>query len=290
MPPVDAAGGAAAHLRPGNVVLPAPYVAEPGLRQDMDRGRVGAAIGHRDAHQDVVGGGLRILDLDVEVAILVEQAGVDQLVFGQPLAIAARILVEQVLIGKGILGQLVEHPAIGVARHSVEIIIELLDVLAVIALRVGKAEKPLLEDRILAVPEREPEAEKLAVVAEAGDRILAPAIGAAACLVVADEVPGIAIPAVILAHGAPLAIADIGAPAAPRLGAVSNGAQAGPFGVDRRSHDRVLPDGARSPGDRRALVRTATDKMMDETARASVTRPAGVMRAVPCSVTLFPKR
>src|SRR5579863_1030802 len=54
------------------------------------------------------------------------------------------------------------------------------------------------------------------LVAKAADTILAPAIGAAARVIVREIRPGIAIGAVILAHCPPLAIADIGTPAPPR--------------------------------------------------------------------------
>ena len=67
----------------------------------------------------------------------------------------------------------------------VEVEVVLLHVLAVVALAVGQAEQPLLEDRILAVPQRQREAEQLLVVADAGEAVLAPAVGARARLVVA---------------------------------------------------------------------------------------------------------
>jgi hypothetical protein len=46
-------------------------------------------------------------------------------------------------------------------RRAVEVEVVLLDVLAVIALAVGEAEQALLEDRILAVPQGQGEAEPL---------------------------------------------------------------------------------------------------------------------------------
>ena len=52
-------------------------------------------------------------------------------------------------------------------------------------------------------------------VAEAGDAVLAPAIGAAARLVVAEKFPGVAVFAVVLAHRAPLPLADIRPPDLP---------------------------------------------------------------------------
>ena len=44
--------------------------------------RLGSAVDDRDADQDILGCGLGVLDEDVEVAVFVEDAGIEQLVFG----------------------------------------------------------------------------------------------------------------------------------------------------------------------------------------------------------------
>jgi hypothetical protein len=103
-----------------------------------------------------------------------------------------------------------------VGRRGIQIIIELLDVLAVIALAVGQTEQPLLQDRVLAVPQGERQAQALATVADAGDTVLAPAVGARARLAVREILPGLAVSAVVLAHGAPLPLAQIRPPQLPR--------------------------------------------------------------------------
>ncbi len=75
----DLARAVAVEPRLGPARVPRPCVARPQLRQQVQRrGRV-AAIDGGDAHQDVIGVGLRVLDGDVEVAIVVEDAGVDDL-------------------------------------------------------------------------------------------------------------------------------------------------------------------------------------------------------------------
>src|SRR5262249_4616335 len=86
----------------------------------------------------------------------------------------------------------------------------LLDVLAVIALAVGQAEESFLENRVLAVPEGQGQAETLLVVRDAGQAVLAPAVGTGTGLVVAEVIPGVARKAVILADGAPLTFAQVG--------------------------------------------------------------------------------
>ena len=113
----------------------------------MEARRLGAAIGHGDAHQDVVWRGLRIFDLDVEVAAFVEQAGVLDLVL-RVLERTAAVLRDESIVGKGRLRILVEHPHVGVRRDRVEVVVELLDILAMIALLVGKTEQALLQDGI----------------------------------------------------------------------------------------------------------------------------------------------
>ena len=205
----------------------------------MDHRRLWRPVVHRDPHQDVLRRGLGVFDQHVEVTIVVEHAGIDQLELGLVLA-APPVLRDQPAVGELGLRIFVEILQIAVGRRGIEVIIELLDVLAVIALAVGQAEQPLLEDRVLAVPERQRQAQPLSVVADPGDAVLAPAVGARAGLVVGEVLPGVAIGAVILAHGAPLALAEIGPPALPAhitarvlrkpraLGGLGRGAWRGP--------------------------------------------------------------
>ena len=123
--------------------------------------------------------------------------------------------LDQVGVRVGRLRILVEVLHVRVGRRAVEVEVVLLDVLAVIALAVGQAEEALLEDRVLAVPQRQGEAEPLLVVGDAGQAVLAPAIGARARLVVGEVVPGVAAFAVVLADGAPLAFAEVRPPFLP---------------------------------------------------------------------------
>ena len=195
--------------------LPRPDIARPELRQNVQRRRVAAAIGGDDFHQNVVGRRLCVGDLDIEVAVVVEDTGVEQFEF-RLVGAAPPVLCHQLRIGKGLLRILVEHPHPAVARGAVEVVVELLDVLAVIALRIGQPEQALLEDRVALVPQRKPEAQMLLVVTEPGDAVLAPAIGATARVIMRQILPGVAVLAVVLAHGAPLPFAQIRPPAPPR--------------------------------------------------------------------------
>ena len=175
---------------------------------------LGPRIRHPHRQQQVVRVALGVVGLDDPVAIVVEGAGVEQLVLRIELA-AAGVLGDEVAVGERSL-RIVVAPAVpGVAREGVEVPPVLLRILAVVALAAGQPEDPLLQDRVAAIPERESEAEPLLDVREAGQTVLAPAIGARAGVVVRQVVPGGAAGAVVLAHGAPLPLAQVGAPQVP---------------------------------------------------------------------------
>src|SRR5262245_29625178 len=100
-------------------------------------------------------------------------------------------------------------------RRTIEVEIVLLDILAMVGFAVGQPEQAFLEDRILAIPQGQREAQALAVVADAGQTILAPAIGARAGLIVGEVIPGVTTVAVVLTHRAPLTFAQVGSPLLP---------------------------------------------------------------------------
>src|ERR1700735_4346752 len=84
-----------------------------------------------------------------------------------------------------------------------------------VALRAGQPERPLLEDRIASVPQREPQAQPLLDVGKAGQAILAPPVRLGPGLVVREIVPGIPVRAVVPPDRAPLTLAHVGAPQVP---------------------------------------------------------------------------
>ena len=65
----------------------------------------------------------------------------------------------------------------------VKVIVEFLYVFAVVSFRIGQAEEPLLENRVLSIPESEREAKSTGAVAEAEKPVFAPAISSGAGLV-----------------------------------------------------------------------------------------------------------
>ena len=102
------------------------------------------------------------------------------------------------------------------AGRGVEEVVQLLDVLAVVAFGVGQAEQPLLEDRVSAVPQRHREAEPLLVIGEAAEAVLAPAVGPAPGVVVRQVIPCRAFLTVVLPDRAPLPLREVGPEATPR--------------------------------------------------------------------------
>src|SRR5207249_689950 len=210
------AGAYQARLRP--VALagapPRPGVAEPERRQNVERRRVRTAVGDRHADQNIVGRGLRVLDGDVEITTVVEDARVDQLELRVPLP-AAPALLDQPRIRVLALRILVERPQIGAGGRRVEVEVALLHVLAVIALGTGEAEEPLLEDGVATVPERDREAEPAFAVGDPEEPVFAPAVRAAPRVVVRQVVPARPVGRVILPHRSPLALGQVGPPALP---------------------------------------------------------------------------
>ena len=95
------------------------------------------AVRRADSDQEVVGRGLGVLDEDVEVPVVIEQAGVDELVF-QRLTPARAVGAQQVRVGIRALWILVEHPHVRVGGRAVEVVVALLNVLTVIAFGTGQ--------------------------------------------------------------------------------------------------------------------------------------------------------
>jgi len=93
----------------------------------------------RTFNQDVLGLDLRVLDEDIEVAVLVEDASIKQLVF---LCMFVARLVGFDDLHARVLGVrvLVEVLHVRVGRRTIEIEVVLLDIFAVIALAVTQPE------------------------------------------------------------------------------------------------------------------------------------------------------
>src|SRR3974390_3008340 len=99
--------------------------------------------------------------------------------------------------------------------RSVEVIVKFLGIFAMIPLRVRQAENSFFQDWVLTIPQCERQAQPLLVIAESGDAVFAPAISAAASMVVRQIIPGRASRRIILANCAPLSLRQIGSEELP---------------------------------------------------------------------------
>ena len=134
------------------------------------------------------GDALGIFHRHIEVAVVSEHAGVHQLEF-RAVLVAPAVLFHQLRVGKCGLRVLVQVLHVGVRGRAVQVVVALLDVLAMIALVAGQAEEAFFQDRIAAVPQRDGEADVLVAVADARDAIFIPAIGAAIARDRAENTP-----------------------------------------------------------------------------------------------------
>src|SRR5262249_48444423 len=153
---------------------------------------------------------------------------------------APPVLLDEEPVGIGGLRVAVEAAHVAVRRRRVEVVIELLHVLAVVALGAGDAEEPLLEDRIAAVPQRQREAQAALAIADPEEAVLAPAVGAAARVVVREVGPRVAVGGIVLAHRRPLALREVRAPALPVGLPARVGVEAARLGVEVPHLDKVL--------------------------------------------------
>src|SRR5207245_5583377 len=91
------------------------------------------------------------------------------------------------------------------------------------------AEQALLEDGVLGVPEGGGKDEDLVAVAEAGDAVLAPAVGLGAGQVVRQVGPGVAVGGIILTDGSPGTVGNVRPPAPPGVDVVGDLGEAAVF-------------------------------------------------------------
>ena len=156
--------------------LPCPCIAEPKRGKNSEWGRLGAAIDDPQADRHVVRCGFRVFEEHIEVAAVVENAGIDEFVFRLQ-ARAAGIFFDQLAVGKLGLRVFVESAHEGMRGVVVEVVKVILNVFAMVSLRVRQAEGALFEDGILAVPERGRKAQQAVFIRNTQQAILAPAIG-----------------------------------------------------------------------------------------------------------------
>ena len=238
----QAAGMAPGHLPengPGGIPAPRPHVAEPDRGEHVQRGRLRTSVANRDLDEDVFRRSLGVLDEHVEVAVLIEDTGVQQLVL-ELLASPAGVGLDQKIIRVRRLGVLVEVLHVRVGRRRIEVEVILLHVLSVVPLAVGEAEQALLENRVFAVPQRHRETQQLEIVGDSREPVFAPTVGPRAGMIVAEVIPGVARLAVILAHRPPLPLAQVRPPFFPGNAPVPGFCESNPLGVGTFTLFRIL--------------------------------------------------
>ena len=193
---------------------PGPRVAEPEGREEIQPRRLRTAIGDRDPDEHVVRRRLGVFHEDVEVAVGLEHARVGELELGV-VSPAPPVFLDEPPVRELRLRVLVQRLHVRVRRRRIEIEVALLDVLAVVAFRPAQAEEPLLQNRVAPVPQGDREAEPPFPITQAEQAVFAPAVRAAARVVVREIVPGRPVLGVILADRSPLPLGEIGPPALP---------------------------------------------------------------------------
>ena len=153
--------------RPGSIPVPRPRIPAPDHGQHVQSGRLRAAVTNGDSNENIFRRCLAELDEHVEIAIVIEDARIEQLVLELHLA-AVAIGRDEFVVRISCLGILIEVFHVGMRRRRVEVEVIFLHVLAVVPLAVREAEQTLLEDGILTVPQGQRKAELLLVIGNTG--------------------------------------------------------------------------------------------------------------------------
>ena len=103
-----------------------------------------------------------------------------------------------------------------------------------VAFVAGEAEGPFFQDRVSTVPEGNRETDILVAIANTGETVFVPPVGAGAGLVVGEGFPGVTVGAVVFAHGTPGPFTQIGPPPFPMFFALGVGFEPLWFGQERR--------------------------------------------------------
>src|SRR5207245_116137 len=181
-------------------------VAEPERRKDMQCGRLRPAITYADLDEEVFWRLFSIFHKDIEVAVLLEHTRVEQFIF-HVATIAPLVGLDQIVVRIFRLRIFVQVLHVGMRGRAVEVEVVFLNVFTVVGLAVREAEHTFLEDRVLAVPQRNRKTKQLLVIADAGKTILSPVVCSGSGLVMSEVIPGITIFAVVLANRTPLPLA-----------------------------------------------------------------------------------
>ena len=114
---------------PLRIDLPRPRIAKPYLWQKVQRGLLWSAVPDGYKNVDRCRIDPRVLDENVKIAVLVEDPGIDKLVFPLQPPLGA-VGLHKIRIGKFRLRIFVEHFQVGVGGRRVQVVVELLAIFA----------------------------------------------------------------------------------------------------------------------------------------------------------------
>mmetsp|Transcript_112061 Transcript_112061/g.267310 ORF Transcript_112061/g.267310 Transcript_112061/m.267310 type:complete len:251 (-) Transcript_112061:6-758(-) len=124
-------------LRLGVLFRPGPGVSKPCLWEQAQLCLLGAAVVGCDLHQCIVQVSLGILDNDIEVLVFIQDPRVEQLVLQQlRVLLSFEVHSSKLVVGILNLRVLVHHLHVTVCGHGIQVVIELLDILTMITLRI----------------------------------------------------------------------------------------------------------------------------------------------------------
>ena len=195
----------------------------------MNFGGFWSSIRRRDLNQNVLSAGLCVFYKHIKVAIVIEHTGIHQLKLGL-LFSAISVFFNQLRVRKFGLRIFVEILHVGMRRRRVKIEVVFFDVFTVIPFTASQPEQALFQNRITAVPECQSETHYLMTIANAGQAVFIPTVGARSGVIMWKVIPGRAAGAVIFAHRAPRSFAHVRSPALPMRLAIAGFFQPSLFG------------------------------------------------------------
>src|SRR5262249_19116794 len=190
----------------------------------MDFLPVRAPVCNAETNQEICCRVFRILYQYVSVFVVGKDAGVEQLVFKRErVRLAPAVFLHEIRIRKCSMRVLVEGLHVAVGGYIIQIEVILLHIFPVISFAVSEPEKAFLENRVVAVPERQRKAKPGFLVADAKQTIFTPPLCTRTGVIMWKVIPGSAALTVILANRTPLPVTQVGSPQPPPGFSFANG-------------------------------------------------------------------
>src|SRR5215469_15161838 len=115
---------------------PSPRITKPKMREKMNDRGFRSAVSRRNLNENIVRAALGVFHKNIEITVIIENPGIDQLVFRIQFS-SAPIFSHQRGIGELPLRILIENLEIRMRGSRIQVVIELLDILAVISFFAG---------------------------------------------------------------------------------------------------------------------------------------------------------